>query len=351
VRRYGIAPSTAREQAQKPQASKEPFQPLPPPTGTAPFRLTTAELEIAAASGVRRFHVLGDSGGVKDPNPQTAVARALVADVQTYGAEFAYHVGDVVYFNGARAEYPPQFQEPYESYNLPILAIPGNHDGDPEEDGEASLAAFVRYFCAAQPELLPEVEEYNRDTMTEPNVYWTLCDGLVTIVGCYSNVPAGGVIKPDQAEWLAGELTAAPTDRPLIVALHHPPYSCDTHHGGSQGMGEVLDAAFERSGRVPEMVLSGHVHDAQFFTRTLNGKQVAYVVIGNGGYHNLHALAADAEPGLEVAPGVTFDYGDASEWGFLRLAAEAGQLSGEYVGVARDGTVSEGKHAFSVPVG
>jgi hypothetical protein len=173
--------------------------------------------------------VIGEHGGVKEPSPQAAVAKAMIADLEAQATppEFCYSVGDVVYFNGAKAEYPPQFYEAYAHYNLPILAIPGNHDGDPEEDGETSLQAFVRYFCDATPQLLGEVAEYNRDTMDQPNVFWTLEDELVTIIGAYSNVPSGGVIHPDQQEWLTAELKAAPAGRALILALHHPPYCAD----------------------------------------------------------------------------------------------------------------------------
>lgn len=51
-------------------------------------------------------------------------------------------------------------------------------------------------------------------------------------------------------------------------------------------MGDALDVAFDASGRVPDLVLSGHVHNYQRFTRTLTSSQtLPYIVIGNGGYH------------------------------------------------------------------
>jgi hypothetical protein len=350
VRRFGIVPRPAREQVQRDQATgvAEPFQPLPAPTGAAPYRLALSSVKAGLPPDTRVLHVIGDHGGVKDPSPQAEVAKALVANAG--GADFCYSVGDVVYFNGAKAEYPPQFFEAYADYNLPIFAIPGNHDGDPEEDGEASLAAFTRYFCDPTPQLLAEVAEYNRTTMDQPNPYWTLTDELVTIIGLYTNVPSGGVIEPDQQAWLVDELKAAPTNRALIVALHHPPYSCDAHHGGSEAMGKVLDSAFATAGRCPDLVLSGHVHDYQRFTRMIAGKQISYVVCGAGGYHNLHAMAADAEPGLEAAPGVTLNAFDASQWGYLRLSITTTAIAGEYVGVAKDGTVTPGVDAFSIAV-
>jgi acid phosphatase type 7 len=354
MRRFGIEPASAIEQAQRDQRTgvEEPFEPLPTPTGAPPYRLALSAVTPQLSATQRTFHVIGDHGGVKDPTPQAEVAKAMIADLQAHStpAEFCYSVGDVVYFNGAKVEYPPQFYEAYVHYNIPILAIPGNHDGDPEDDGEPSLQAFVRYFCDAAPQLLAEVSEYNRDTMDQPNVFWTLDDELVTIVGLYSNVPAGGVIHPDQREWLIGELRAAPAGRALIVALHHPPYSADAHHGGSEQMGQILDQAFGAAERYPDLVLSGHVHNYQRFTRTLAGREVPYIVCGAGGYHDLHAMASGAEAGLQVTADCVLSQFDASQWGFLRLGVTASQIAGEYTGVDREGNVSTGVDAFATPI-
>jgi acid phosphatase type 7 len=361
MRRFGIVPGLAGDQAQRDQVTgaAEPFQPLPAPTGPAPYRLTLADVAGFAnvSHTTRVLHVIGDTGGVKDPNPQLEVAKALAADASANGVELAYHVGDISYFNGAEVEYGPQFYEAYADYNLPIFAIPGNHDGDPEDDGEPSLRAFMENFCSSTPTLPTKWAEFNRTTMDQPNCYWTLTDEFVTVIGLYSNVPSGGVIQPDQAAWLVEELNAAPTDRALIVALHHPPYSCDAHHGGSEAMGRILDTAFAAAGRWPDMVLSGHVHDYQRIHRVCNDvdgkyqKTIPYIVCGAGGYHNLHAMASDASPGLEVDPGVTLEAFDATQWGFLRLSITTTAIEGEYVGVDREGNVTSNVDGFSVRVG
>jgi hypothetical protein len=351
-RRFGIPPATADQQVQKFHSfqSNQTFQPLPNPTGAFPYHLATGELGIPPATGERVLHVTGDTGGVKDPNPQLHVAEAM-ADLQAGGAgsapAFLFHVGDVVYFNGAEREYGPQFYEPYAHYNLPILAIPGNHDGEEnsEEPGVASLSAFVENFCASTPHLDPQAGETNRDTMTEPNVYWTLEDELLTIVGMYTNVPEGGQVQQDQVEWLVSELKGAPTGSALLVALHHPPYSADAHHGGSARMGQLLDEAFQKSERVPDMVLSGHVHNYQSFTRTIGGKQVPYLVVGAGGYHNLHHMAPEAGGGplqlpFKAAPDCELNAFCDEQWGFLRLTVTPGQIAGSYTAVDQSGAVT-----------
>ena len=90
--------------------------------------------------------------------------------------------------------------------------------------------------------------EAARTAMVQPNVFWTLNSPFATIVGLYTNVPEGGVVEADQAEWFAGELAAAPKDRALIVALHHPVYSLDVYHSGSRTMAALLEAAVAKAG-------------------------------------------------------------------------------------------------------
>jgi hypothetical protein len=354
MRHFGIPPATAAEQLQKDHSeivAAQRVEPLPAPTGAPPFRVASSALEIpAGAEGERVFHVIGDTGGVKDPNPQLAVASALATDLRSYpDVAFAYHVGDVVYFTGSEGEYPAQFYEPYAHYNRAIVGIPGNHDGE-VEGSEPSLAGFVTNFCAVSPALPPAAAEDQRDTMTLPNCYWTLEDELVTIVGLYSNVPSGGVIEPDQEAWLREELRAASSEVPLIVALHHPPYSADAHHGGSKKMGALLDRTFTTAERWPELVLAGHVHNYQRFNRvTSSGKAIAYIVCGAGGYHNLHAMASDAVEGMDLGGGLTLASFCADDWGFLRLHVTASEIEGEYVAVDREGVV-HGADSFRVPV-
>ena len=106
MRRFGIEPASAIEQAQRDQSTgtAEPFQPLPAPTGPAPYHLSLSAVTPRLSATQRTFHVIGDHGGVKDPNPQAEVAKAMIADLQAQlnPAEFCYSVGDVVYFNGAK---------------------------------------------------------------------------------------------------------------------------------------------------------------------------------------------------------------------------------------------------------
>ena len=345
ARRIGVPSVTARTQLSK-SFPRVGIQPLPQGT---PGRATPQSVGIKDANPLT-FFVIGDHGGIKAPGPQNAVSYAMQRSGLKAPA-FVYSVGDVVYFNGDATEYQPQFYEAYGHLAVPIVAIPGNHDGDTTDDpSRKPLDTFMANFCAAKP-ATPSADphlEFGRHTQTQPYCDWTLALSAVTIVGIYTNVPEGGHLEGSQITWLTGELSQAATDRPLIVALHHPPFSVDAHHGGSQHMATALDQAFDASGRLPDLVMTGHVHDYQRFSRTYKRKKITYVVMGNSGYHNLHQLATGAKAGEQVGPGVVFEYGDASQYGYLTLTVSGGKISGEYTGVT-PGTMPDGSNATVTP--
>src|SRR5436190_14009526 len=82
----------------------------------------------------------------------------------------------------------------------------------------------------------------------------------------------------NQIAWLQSELTSAPQEKAVIVSMHHPIYSADIYHSGSTYMHNTLDQAIQNSGRVPDAVFAGHVHNYQRYTRTLNGRALTYLV-------------------------------------------------------------------------
>ncbi len=332
---------------------KHPLQPwrdLPPPTGAPPFHLALENIlapeSIASInqSGTLVFHAVGDTGGVNTPTQIENVATYMESDFTnpdvTTHPSFFYHLGDVVYYDGELANYYPEFYEPYMHYPGPIIAIPGNHDGDVDpQTGESSLEGFVRNFCSQAPTHTPEAKDAPRTAMTQPNVYWTLLTPLVTIIGLYSNCPEGGQLSQAQIDWFQSELSSAPEDRALIVAVHHPIYSAFGNKPGSQHLYGVLESAVQAASRVPELVLTGHVHDYQRFTGTLAGKDVPMIVAGAGGYnarlHVLHKAFHTAKLPLTLpgAGGILESFCD-SQHGYLRITVTKKAIDCEYVAVA-----------------
>lgn len=352
TRQFGLPRPTdvrARDQLQKTESELVGIQPLPSPY--APAAVTPASVGIKDAP-VIQFLLFGDCGGVKQPDYQNHVAAAMAGVLPTVAPEFALIVGDLVYFNGDPDQWVPQFYEPYAQAlsGVPIIAFPGNHDGD-DTDGVtgSGIASFMANMCTATPEIpLGDPQfEYGRHTQTLPSCDWALELQALTIISVWSNVPSGGYLFPEQAAFLTAQLKAAPADVPVMVGAHHPPYSVDAHHGGSASMGASLDGCFQAAGRQPEIVVSGHVHDDQRFTRMLNSQPITYLVSGNGGYHNLHELASDATAPMQVDSETVFEFGDDQNWGFHIITAGHGKIGGEYVSVSRDGeTVTRNADTF-----
>jgi hypothetical protein len=299
------------------------------------------------ATGKISFHAVGDTGAAKVNRSQTAataigheaaVADAMVSEIQNLGVNapaFFFHLGDVIYNFGEAQYYYDQFYEPFRAYDRPIFAIPGNHDGMVFGQGSSApqvptLDAFLTNFCAAEPGPSPDAGGLVRSAMTQPGVYFTLDAPFVSIIGLYSNVLDGpGIISSqgghfpivdDQLDFLKSELARLKPDRiaqkrAIIVALHHPPLSADAKHGGSTGITKDLDACCKAAGLWPDVLLSGHAHLYQRFTRNLaNGQQTPYIVAGSGGFaattpKNLPpAPITVGDHTLEINPIVDFGY-------------------------------------------
>ncbi len=330
----------------------------PPPFGGISLKLPLDAIlpgitEQARQAGSLIFHALGDTGGIHGTQAQDAVAAAMEAQISDAAPRmqprFIYHLGDVVYYNGQSENYLSQFYEPYQYYDAPIFAIPGNHDGDThtrrgdQPDYESTLYGFMQNFCAPQPEFLFK----HRQTMTQPYCYWKLEAPFVHIIGLYSNVDgqldARGTAQ--QQNWFVEQLRAVPDDKWLIVAVHHPCYSLDTVHGGYEEILAGLDAAFQNSNRIADAVFHGHVHNYQRFSRDYgDGVKIPYIIAGAGGYaidrSALHKLQYGLEdislPYETTLADVTLENFDVTNSGFLRVTADADHLTIDYFSVSFD---------------
>jgi 3',5'-cyclic AMP phosphodiesterase CpdA len=327
------------------------FEDFPSAPVDPPYRMDLSEIlhpsEIDQITRDRKlvFHTTGDTGNFKN-DYQIEVADLLRSDVATFAPKFLYHLGDVIYDYGEDREYPDQFYEIYKGYDVPIIAIPGNHDGSQPSGGADSLDGFMTNFCDSRARLPPSLRaigvDFGRDTMTQPNCYWTLNTPLFTIIGLYTNVPSGGVVRDPQIGWFNDEMKNADKNKPLIVAMHHPVHSVAANptHKGSKAMSDLLKGACDYSNRVPELVLCGHVHNYQRFTTEINGKKCVFVVAGCGGHakDRLDMEVSNDTPAPND-PGVTINYATDKHVGFLRMTATPGKLAGEYIAVNQAGPV------------
>jgi acid phosphatase type 7 len=333
------------------------YQPLPKPLGLPPYHYDLADYfpdveKHINDSGKMVLDVLGDSGGVQDAEFQSNVADQMIAALAKAGknaAQFCYHVGDVVYFTGAHDDYYSQFYEPYERYTPPIFAIPGNHDGEVDDPkAQTSLDGWVAYFMQEHPDVDPISKDAPRVGLNLPNPYWTLVTPLATFVGVYTNVPEHGSVDSNQQQWLTNEFATAPEDRALILSLHHPIYSFDVFHSGSSKMADVLENAIRDTGRVPNLVLTGHVHDYQRIEMDIApDSPTPFFVVGNGGYHNLHQIHSKNGTVAEDT-GAKLIYGEVA-WGYTSLTIDKNKISGHSIEIDREGKVKNPGDTFSYP--
>lgn len=349
-KRTAIFPVQATQAARK-QLPHYPFQPLPPPSGPAPYRFDLSQLLPAQditkiENDVLVFHTVGDTGDARG-RQQDFVSALMTQDANNSPNDrkpaFFYHLGDVVYFAGDIDKYGNNFYETYTDYPGFIVAIPGNHDCQPDDpvDGavdpnKVPLDGWVQNFMSKNPAQLGSLKtNSNRTQMDLPNVYWTFTTPMATIIGLFSNVgETEGEFHQDQIDWFQSELVAADPKLALIVAVHHPPFSGDVEHAGSSVVEQLLFDSFKTTKRYPDLILSGHVHNYQRFTNVVEGRHIPCIVAGAGGYTKLGTLhkinGVYPTPPLSLGDSLTLDQYDQSNFGFLRLEVSKNQIVGTY---------------------
>jgi len=335
------------------------LEPVPQPaSGAVEPVLTLAQIYGGAgaakasaiqAAGQIVFHAVGDSGSVEGPSTQSLVADKMVSDFTdddpTDVPSFFYHLGDVVYYFGEAAYYYDQFYEPYRSYPAPILGIAGNHDGVVyASDPAPTLAAYLANFCAAEPVVTPDAGGLVRTAMIQPGVYYTFDAPFVRILGLYSNVledpgvisdesGANTVLDNRQIAFLTAALQRVKSEKysgAVLIAVHHPPFSGDSTHGGSPAMLADIDSACMAAGVWPHAVLSGHVHNYERFTRTVNNIQIPYIIAGCGGHTPLSTMRDTFRTPYQIDSTLTLESYDDTDFGYLRIVVTATTLTIEF---------------------
>jgi hypothetical protein len=334
-------------------------QPVPQPSTTAvePV-LTLAQIygsqgaaitQKIQAAGQIVFHSIGDTGSDVGPATQSLVSDKMVSDFTEDNPadlpSFFYHLGDVVYYFGEREYYYDQFYEPYRNYPAPILGIPGNHDGIVYPgDTVPTLNGYLANFCTTTPVVSADAGGLVRTTMIQPGVYYTFEAPFVRILGLYSNVledpgviSAQGATYPTldarQTDFLTAALKRAVTDNftgAVLIAVHHPPYTGGSTHGGSPLMLADIDACCAAANFWPHAVLSGHSHNYQRFTRLQNNYQIPYLVAGCGGHSPLNAMRSTLRTPYQIDDTLTLESYDDTDYGYLRIVVTATTLTIEF---------------------
>ena len=335
------------------------LEPVPAPAGGAVEPIVTlaavygsagaAKVATIQQSGQIVFHSVGDTGSIVGPATQSLVADKMVTDFSEANAadipSFLFHLGDVVYYFGEATYYFDQFYEPYRDYPAPILAIAGNHDGVVyPKDPAPTLAAFLQNFCTATPEPAPDAGGLLRTTMIQPGVYFTLEAPFVRILGLYSNVledpgtisgenGQNTVLDNRQIAFLTAALKRVKSDNftgAVVIAMHHPPFTGGSEHGGSPLMLADIDSACTAAGVWPHAIFSGHAHNYQRFTRTVNKLQIPFIVAGCGGHAPLSPMRATYRTPFTIDSTLTLESYDATDFGYLRVIVNATTMTIEF---------------------
>jgi len=311
------------------------------------------KIQAIQRSGQIVFHSVGDTGSAKGPTTQSLVADKMVTDFTEANPadipSFLFHLGDLVYYFGEANYYYDQFYEPYRDYPAPIFAIPGNHDGVVYSgDPKPTLDAFLRNFCTASAAQSPDSGGLLRTTMIQPGVYFTLEAPFVRILGLYSNVLEDpGVISAQsgqsgqnnkvldnrQIAFLTAALKRVKTDNftgAVIIATHHPPFTGGAVHGGSPLMLADIDSACQAAGVWPHAVFSGHSHNYQRFTRTVNNLQIPFLVAGCGGHSPLSNMRGTYRTPYKIDNTLTLEDYDTTDYGYLRVVIDAQTMRIEF---------------------
>lgn len=328
------------------------LEPLSPASSGLPVEPVVTLAQVYGAGGAAKeaaikkagqivFHCVGDTGSVSGPTTQSLVAEKMLSDFDEELAadipSFFFHLGDVVYYFGEATYYYDQFYEPYRDYPAPILAVAGNHDGVVyPRDQATSLQAFLENFCTPAPVQSLDSGGLQRTTMIQPAVYFTFETPLIRILGLYSNVledpgvisAQTGTASPNtvldsrQVDFLTAALNRVKSDNfpgALMIAVHHPPFTGGSEHGGSPLMLADIDAACTAAGVWPHAVFSGHAHNYQRYTRTISGKQIPFIVAGCGGHNPLSVMRATLRTPYKIDETLTLESYDDVDYGYTRV--------------------------------
>lgn len=131
--------------------------------------------------------------------------------------------------------------------DLPILAIPGNHDArGPMRTAFADTGVMPATGPLDWVRDLPGLRVVGLDTLVEGQ--------------------GGGTLGEDTLGFLDTALASAP-DGPILVALHHPPFACGIRFMDAIGLSNsgALAEVLRRSEREVRLVC-GHIHHVQIGT-------------------------------------------------------------------------------------
>ncbi len=218
---------------------------------------TTSTTTGGAPSGEVGLAVVGDAGDGSATQQQ--VADQIVAWSATHRVDALLTAGDNVYPDGSPASYATTLDVPYAGLApLPFWPALGNHDVQTGHGGDELAHLGIT-------PAVPGGGYYERD----------VTDGAASVQILFAD---SNSIDAAQTTWLGDRLTSGDFDW-RIVSFHHPAWSCGPHGSTATVIDQwvpILDAH-------ADLVLQGHDHLYERFTRDTGARTLPYVVTGGGG--------------------------------------------------------------------
>ena len=115
-----------------------------------------------------------------------------------------------------------------------------------------------------------------------------------------------------------------------LIAHQAPVNIFEAEHGGSPLMLADIDRACQTAGVWPHAVFSGHSHNYQRYTRTMNNFQIPFLVAGNGGHSPLSSMRATYRTPYVIDDTLTLESYDDTDYGYLRVVVNAETMRIEY---------------------
>ena len=209
-----------------------------------------------------RFLILGDTGeGDRSQYGLLPLIRGLKPDFLIINGDLAYPAGN---WNDFRAG----FFEPYRNLNMPIWAVPGNHEYYSDDNG----LLFFELFCTER--FRARWEEYGLLHRCQPGTYWELRHerdrqpfiviGVDTLKK--ANLDGRGIghrEDTNQHEWLRWRLGLADREGGRVMILFHIPALVGAKHAGSTNLKELHRIIAEHA--CVKLVVCGHEHNFQSY--------------------------------------------------------------------------------------
>ena len=91
-----------------------------------------------------------------------------------------------------------------------------------------------------------------------------------------------------------------------------------------------IDSACTAASVWPHAVFSGHAHNYQRFTRTVNGMPIPFLIAGCGGHSPLSAMRGTYRTPYKIDDTLTLESYDDTDYGYLRVVVNASTLTIEF---------------------